>query len=191
MRTVLLMSAAVLAMAGCQKAGVGKGAAASSAPSGTSAAAIPKPKPGLWAQTMSHDGVVTPIGTVKVCIYAATNAQISLLGRRVRDKSHCQRTVNRGLDGSYNVTLICNRGESGTTTTKATLTGDFNSSYKLQADSDVTGAAVGAVNGHHVMEIDATYQGPCPPGMAGGDETLANGRTLNIGKMAAQDSGKP
>ena len=193
MRTIVLISAAALALAACNKGNDAKGAggtAVASSGSGSSSAAavvaaMPKRKAGLWVQTMSHDGKSNPIGAMKLCIDAASDAQMSLLSGKMMDKTPCQTALSRGLDGSLTYTASCKMGESGMMNSKGTISGDFTSSYKVHSEHDITGGAVAAMNGHHVMDIEATYAGPCPAGMNGGDVMLANGMTFNAAKMAA------
>jgi hypothetical protein len=44
---------------------------------------------------------------------------------------------------------------------------------------DVTGSAREDFNGHHVMDIKATWLSACPNGMNGGDIQLADGTIIN------------
>jgi hypothetical protein len=192
MRTILLVSAAMLALVACHKApgadtGASSGAPSSAGPTPASGT-MPHRKPGLWEQTMSHDGKTNIVGKISMCLDATTDAQMSMFGERFRAAGDCQKSVNRGLDGSYAFTSTCKMGQAGTITSKGTVSGDFQSSYKVHSESDTSGAAFAAMNGHHVTEIDATWAGPCPAGVSPGDMTV-NGMTMNINKMMAAGAG--
>jgi hypothetical protein len=197
MRHVLMISAAALALTACQKAGDGKTAAAPAAaapaPSGgpLSLTSLPTRKAGLWQQAMSQDGAATPMGAMKICVDAASDAKMSLLGERMKSDKDCQKSFSRGLDGSFSYSSTCKMGQAGVISSKGVITGDFASSYTVKAENDITGSAVARMNGHHVMEIQSTYLGPCPAGMSGGDISLANGMTFNAAKMAAMAGGGP
>jgi len=193
MRTILVISATALALTACSKAGDAKGGdgtAAAAAPASGAASGLPKRKAGLWEQVILHDGKALAMGKISQCIDAATDAQMSMFGQSLGKRMDCQRSISRGLDGSYAYSSTCNMGQGGTVTSKGSVSGDFSSGYKIVSQSDTTGAAFAAMNGHHVMEIDATYAGACPAGMTPGDVSV-NGTTINMAKMLNAGGGTP
>jgi hypothetical protein len=197
MRTVLLTASAALALAACQKS-PGAAATGAAAPAGgttVSADGVPHRRAGLWQQTISREGqqgggVMSAMGGMKLCVDAASEAKSAVLGRvndagRLAGK-HCSApVVGRGLDGGYSFTSTCAMGEAGTVTSKGSASGDFATAYHVHVETDVSGAAYAAMNGHHVMDVDGKWLGPCPDGMAGGDIELANGMRINGGKFAS------
>lgn len=63
-------------------------------------------------------------------------------------------------------------------TTKGTVTGDFSTTYTMQADASgpvVTGSLTIS------KSVTATYRGACPAGMKPGDKQMTiNGRTMRL-----------
>ena len=187
MRTTLLaISAAALALAACGKTDQAKTPSASGAvaPASAGPASLPARKAGLWIQTMSRDGAAGRMGQMRICIDSATDAKMSMFGQKM-GKSLCQgQSVSRGLDGAFSSTSTCSMGQGGTITSKGTVTGDFSSKYHVHSESDIAGASLAAMNGHHVTDIDGVYAGPCPADMAPGDISLANGMKINAARFA-------
>jgi uncharacterized protein (DUF2147 family) len=195
MRAVLLIGAAALALAACQKSpGAAASAPTASADSGSSAPAggapvggVPHRRSGLWTQTMSRDGKTFSMGGVKVCVDEAMEAQESMFkfnGRQSGGRTNCTRTPpTRGLDGSFSFSATCTLASGGQMVTKGAASGDWSSSFHMEIQDDTTGAPIPTLNGHHVTDIDGKWVGPCPAGMAGGDMQFANGMTVSGGKM--------
>lgn len=187
-RLVRLACLGALALSGCHKPSsadtanpvAGTTPAATAAPAG----AFPTRKAGLWVQTMTPDGKTGPMGgSVKMCIDAGTDAKLSGFGRQM-GKSACHpQSITRGLDGSYHFATTCTVGAAGTIVSNGTATGDFSVKYVIHDESTVTGAPVAALNGRHVTEITATYQGPCPPDMVPGDMQMGEGMKVNINRL--------
>jgi len=193
MRTILLVTAAALALGACDKTGgakTGDGAAASTPVSTAAGYSLPKRRAGLWEQVIVLDGKPESMGKFSECIGASTHAKPRVFGGGTAKMMDCQRSVSRGLDGSYAYSSTCNLGQGGKMTAKESETGDFSSNYKIVRQSDTTGAASAAMNGHHVMEIDATYAGACPAGMTPGDISV-NGTIMNIRKVLEAHGAAP
>jgi len=173
---------ALVCLAACSKPASTAGAA-SSAPAATPAApasgpltaeTMPHRKPGLWRQSMVMEGVNTPMPTVDMCLDAVSEAKMSMFGQNMR-KGHCEREqINRNLDGSMSFDSSCDFGPGGKTVSHGTLTGDFNSGYKLMLESSHgTGPAT-------KMTLTSTWMGPCAPGQKGGDVIMPGGRVMNM-----------
>jgi Protein of unknown function (DUF3617) len=193
--TGALAGVAVLSVAACNKpapAGGGSaqasGAPASGAPaSGAQATAAPAAGPisidslphrraGLWRQTMTMEGVQQALPETRLCTDAASEAKMSLMGQQM-NREHCQTAqFTRNLDGSISYSSTCDFGAGGKTTSSGTLSGDFNSSFKVVINSSRSG---GAAAGDHRMTITSTWLGPCQPGQKPGDVIMPDGRTIN------------
>lgn len=190
MRTMLLSTSAILALTACQKSpGASAPSASPSSSAGASMSGAPQRRAGLWQQTFIRDGSPLPMGSMKVCVDAASAAKASVFNQdmatKQMDKMHCsQRAASRGLDGSYSFSSTCPMPGGGATTTKGVASGDFSSGYHVHVESNVTGATYAAMNGHHVSNIDSKWLGPCPAGMAPGDMELSNGMKISGGKLA-------
>jgi len=189
-RFVPLACLGALALSGCHKpssANTANPAAAATTPPATpaaSAGAFPARKAGLWVETMTRDGKTGPMGgSIKMCIDAATDAKLSTFGHQMGKSACHQQSTTRGPDGSYHFATTCTVGAAGTIVSNGSATGDFSSKYVIHDESNVSGAPVAAMNGRHVTEITATYQGPCPPDMVPGDMQMGEGMKVNINRL--------
>jgi hypothetical protein len=181
MKAEILALSAALALTSCQKAP--SAPAAADKPAGQASSA-PQRRAGLWQQSFSRDGAPAPMGSMKVCIDAARASMITQ-DTAAKGLDKCgQRSMSRGVDGSYDFTSTCPMPGGGSMVTHGHANGDFASGYHVRLESDVTGAAYGPMNGHHVTEMDGKWLGPCPAGMNGGDMELANGMKISGGKLA-------
>ena len=187
MRSELIIGWVALAALGAcgQGGGVRKSA---SVDAGRAADRMPTRRAGLWVQTMTRDGKPGRMGAMRVCLDAATDARMALIGR-VAGKGACAPTVSRLGDGAYGFVSTCRMGGAGVITARGTASGDFASTYALHAESDVAGAVFPPMNGHHVTDVTARYAGACPAGMAPGDMTLGPGIKVNINRLPALAAG--
>ena len=145
MRIILLISAAALVLAACQKTSSTPAAAKTNSVGGQSAFAttFPHRRAGLWEQSVSTDGKPAIMGAMKVCVDAASEAQASLFGQKAggAEKSACGApTVGRALNGDLTFASTCPLGDGATIVTKGTAAGDFSGAYTIHLESDVTGA---------------------------------------------------
>ena len=199
MHKFLMVSAAVMALAACNKTQSGNVAGGAGSPTAsaddTAKIEMPMRKVGLWEQAMLFDGKVTPgMDKIRLCVGPATNAEMSVFGEQMKAARDCQKSVTRALDGSYMVAGTCKTADGATTTSKGTVSGDYSTSIKMHSESDTTGAPQAARNAHSVIDVTMTYLGACPADMADGDE-IASGMKVNLLKTlgAATDpkSAKP
>jgi hypothetical protein len=172
MRTVAGVCFAVLALAACGKpadkpAPAAAAAAKSPVPPGIEAA--PHLKAGLWEITVGD----TPM-KASSCIDDATQNDGAALGQSL-DRRDCTKSTWTRIPGGVAFELDCVT-EGMHMTSKGTVTGDFNSAYRME--SDVTGSRDGQ-SFTHKQVIDAKYMGACPKGMNPGDKQITvNGRTM-------------
>jgi hypothetical protein len=203
MRAVLVIGSAALALAACQKSPGATGAAASSdttttastaTPQGGPLSATPHRRSGLWSQTVTRDGKPMGVGSMsmgamQMCVDAASEANQTVFSHDAAVKAEANRHCTmapptRTADGGWTAVSTCPMPSGGSTTTTITASGDFNNSYQVQMDMVATGAPMAALNGHHVMNIEGKWVGPCPAGMAGGDMSFGNGMKFSGGKIA-------
>jgi len=147
----------------------------------------PSRKAGLWAQTISTAGMTQ---TMKMCLDEAVEQKMKWWGSQAQNgKSDCeQQSITPHTGGGWDFHSVCKMGESGTVTSDGSATGDFNSHYKVEMNSVTSGSPMAQANGPHKTTIEATWTGPCPTGMRGGDMQMANGMTINVVDAMA---GKP
>ena len=198
MRAVLVIGSAALALTACQKSPGASSATATpdtatataGAPAATdvTTSGTPHRRSGLWQQTFSKDGKTFAMGGMKMCVDEAMEAKASVFkpnGPQSAGDTHCAYPApTRGLDGSFSFTATCPISGGGQTVTKGVASGDWSNSYHIEIQNDTTGASYAAMNGHHVMDIDGKWLGPCPTGMAGGDIEFGNGMKFSGGKLA-------
>jgi hypothetical protein len=179
-----LTGLALISLAACGKPAPGAGGSSSAAGAGAPAAsgpvsvsAFPARKAGLWQQVIAMDGPATGPG-FKVCIDAASDAKMSAL-RHTPGAKCSPAQMTRNLDGSIGVAETCDMGASGKSSTTGVIKGDFNSSYTVTMDSQISGSPMAQMNGEHKMTITATWLGPCAPGQKGGDMIFPGGMVRN------------
>jgi hypothetical protein len=141
---------------------------------------LPHRRAGLWRQTMVLEGSNRQMPAIQACSDAASEAKLTLLGQH-RERDLCQsQTFSRNPDGSIAFNVSCDLGPRGKTVSTGTISGDFNSSYKIAMDSKTTGAPVTQLDTERKMTITATWMGACATGQRGGDMILADGRKINL-----------
>ena len=164
-RNAILAATATLALAACSKPAGEKAASAEGAAKPATAtapaagpAAMPNRKPGLWKQTVSTAGMTQ---TSTICLDKAVESKLAVWGAGA-SKDMCKQTAMAPTAGGWTFASTCDMGTGGTTTTKGTVTGDFDTSYKVEASSVTEGAGA-------PQAADLDLQ----PGDPGGCVTLA------------------
>lgn len=182
---LMAAAAAGLVVAGCGKpadktAASAEGAAKPAVATAQGPVTMPSRREGLWKQTVSTAGMTQ---SSTICIDKTVEAKLAVWGGGVA-REKCGQPTLAPVPGGWSFASTCDMGEGGKTTSHGTVTGDFNSAYKVEAESTTEGAAAPQMNGAHKMTMDAVYQGPCPAGAKPGDMTLGNGMTINMLDMA-------
>lgn len=167
---------AALALAGCQKK-ENQAKPQAQAPSTPAAGPVetPRRKAGLWEITMTTAGVPQ---TQRLCVNAATDERLGLTGQE-RGPRPCKRESATRTPAGYEVRSVCDVGEMGTVTSRATLTGDPGSHYKVDIIATTAGARAPEANGTRSFTMEAAWKGPCPAGMKPGDMEVA-GHRFNV-----------
>jgi hypothetical protein len=144
-------------------------------------AALPAPRAGLWRESTLRDGrELGLIGEMRACLDADARARLSTLGGRA-ERSRCQNlAVTQSAEGGYHFSSACDLGLGGRVVTEGELTGDLASRYRVISRTDTSGALLASMNGHHEIDLEADYVGPCPVGMKTGDVVIANGMKVNM-----------
>lgn len=190
LRTVLT-AAALLTLAGCGQKDTakapGEAAAPGAAPAAVAAGPVSAPvrKPGFWSQTVT---VADFDQTSRICTDAAFEQKISVWGDGAA-KEMCQNSEVTRTAGGYSFTSTCDMGTGGKTTTSGVATGDFNSKYRVDAESTTVGASAPQMNGARKMTVEATWLGPCPAGYVAGDMEV-NGMKMNLAAMTGMKGGQ-
>lgn len=179
-----LTGLALVSLAACNKPAPGTGGSAPAAAAPATAGPIsvsqfPRRKPGLWQQTIAMDGPASGPG-MKLCVDATSDAKMQAFAQHAPGATCSPPQLTRNLDGSINIAESCDMGASGKSNSTGVIKGDFNSSYTVVMDTQMSGSPVAQMNGDHKMTITATWTGPCAPGQRGGDMVMPDGTTRNV-----------
>ena len=143
---------------------------------------MPPRKAGLWELKMTLAGQSTPTQTFQHCIDATTDKQMNNVGGGM-SASQCSKQEVQRSGNTVTVDSVCNVG-AGTQTSRAVITGDFNSAYTVKVTSKRDGAAVAGVPAETSMTMDVKWLGPCKADQKPGDMIMGNGMKMNINDMA-------
>lgn len=181
-RVIGISAVALLALAACAKK-TETAATGTTAPATASAPAAPMTAPtrkaGLWTQTINAAGMNQ---TIKMCLDAASDEKMKWWGSSQAGKSsNCtEEHVTPHVGGGWDFHSVCKMGESGVVTSDGSATGDFGSHYRVDVNSVTSGSPMPQANGAHKISIEATWNGPCPADMKGGDMEMPGGMRINI-----------
>ncbi len=173
MRALATAAVLIVCLPGCAKR---------SAESGAKTADNAARREGLWLQTVTRDGRLQPMGRFRMCVDPSTDERLVLIGSAAT-KARCDRRDKREADGGVSFTSRCHLGHGGLIETQGRVWSDYRSSYRLHAQTMVSGAAFDALNGQHVTDVSARYVGPCPADMAPGDVIVGPGLKVNLRKL--------
>jgi hypothetical protein len=134
----------------------------------------PFTKDGLWQATTAHTTAgKTSQMSLKICQNRDTQQKDRDLSLQVRQKDQCAHTTTLAGPGVYVTEKKCTTGPNAGSSTKATMTFQGDTAYRL--DMHMTNSA----GAESAMIVDAKYLGPCPPDMKPGDTLLPDGKKLN------------
>ena len=190
MRTMTACAALLAAsLAACQPAAEGTETADAGAAPAAEGAAVEasasggdmleaRVREGLWRTTISSEAM--PTMSARMCMDETMSALDTSAADEVGD---CAQTITRTADG-FNFRSRCESGESTVTETTGSLTGDFQTAYRMEATTTTTGSSM--ADGTISMVTEATYEGPCPDDWRPGDMEIPGGMRVNILDAQAQ-----
>lgn len=142
---------------------------------------MPTRKAGLWELKMNFEARNIPPQVMKHCTDAATDKLMNAdFGGS--NKQNCSKQEMKNSGGTITIDSVCTFG-GATVTSRALVTGSFDSAYKVDVTSTRSGgmSAPGATPGAPThMVIDAKYIGACAAGQKPGDVIMENGMTMNV-----------
>lgn len=191
------LALATAALAACQQPAADTASPGSGAPAAEGAAS-PASTPagdtvearvraGLWQSTVTFPGGGGGSSvTSRVCMDDQMTA-LSAGSSQSQLSEGCTQNTTRTAQG-YAFTSRCDAGSGGVTETVGNLTGDFQTSYRMEATVTTSGASMAAMNRSTQVVTVAEYQGPCPDGWRAGDVEIPGmgGARLNIYDMQEQ-----
>ena len=143
---------------------------------------MPPRKAGLWELKMNVAGQATP-QPMQHCVDATTDKQMNTLGAGMRTDQCSKQDVQRS-GSTVTIDSVCNFG-MGTTTSRAVVTGSFDSAYTVNVKSKREGGpAVPGMPAETSMTIEAKWMGPCKADQKPGDMIMGNGMKMNINDMS-------
>jgi hypothetical protein len=140
---------------------------------------FPPRKAGLWQIDMAMPGGQMPPQQMKMCIDAATDAEMYRLGMSA-GQGMCNAPEIHRSGSTVTVGSVCTMGPSKVTTQAVTrFTGDtaYHTDANTKFDPPMAGHDASA------MTQDAKWAGPCPADMVPGDMLMGNGMKMNIKQM--------
>jgi hypothetical protein len=145
---------------------------------------MPARKPGLWELKMVFEGGPTavPAQTFQHCIDAATDKQMNTVGGGMR-ADQCSKQDIKQSGNTLTIDSVCNFG-AGNQTSRAVVTGDFNSAYTVKVNSKRDGPALPGMAAETNMTMESKWLGPCKADQKPGDIVMSNGMKMNINDMA-------
>lgn len=147
-----------------------------------SLADLPARKPGHWEiKIVTEKPAGTPVIESGVCLDTATDRDLMEFGLRM-SKDVCKRFDMKKSGATLVIDSECSFGPVESTT-RTTMTGDFQTSYTIRIEGKSSGMPMGGSKEPQdlVMLQNARWTGAaCPNGMKPGDFTLPGGMRMNI-----------
>jgi hypothetical protein len=136
---------------------------------------VPHQRVGMWRTDMVMAG--QPQMSIKSCVDEASAARNSVFSSSVRRAHNCkQLQLSHNPDGSWTSVSSCDFGPGVARTTRADVSGDFNSRLTMTMRSPPTAPPS--------MTMTMTWIGACEAGMRGGDVVMPNGAKMNMDPTA-------
>lgn len=153
-----------LALAGLLAACGGDREAAENKAPGTDAAGdAPRARPGLWAMTMSGEGL--PGISIKTCVGEDSDGMEGMQGLSRDDCS--EHRITRTAAG-WTMHAVCTSADGMTSTIDQEFSGDPASRLTVNVRSTSVGGAAGHSGQTVTMTMEMTREGECPEGMGPG-----------------------
>lgn len=152
-------------------------------PTAAQAVDFPQRRPGHWEiRIVTEKPTGAPALDTQVCLDAATDRELMEFGLRL-SKDACTRFDMKRAGGNLVIDSECSFG-SISSSTRTTMSGDFQSTYTIRIEGKTDGVPLPNVaKGPQDMLMVQTARwtgASCPDGMKPGDFTLPGGMRFNI-----------
>ena len=145
--------------------------------SGAQATELPVRKAGLWEMKMVRTGSPMPEMTMQHCTDETVDKDLANSASPMVKQTCSKQDIQKTATGYVSDSVCSIAGV--TTTSRAEITGDFNSAYTTKITSHSAGGPVGA--GHDAtMTIEAKWLGACKPHQKPGDVVMPGGFKINV-----------
>lgn len=159
-----LIVPSLIVLAGCSKhdaAATGNGAAPQAA--ATVAAPARTPRPGLWAMTVSAEGMPRPM-TTQVCIGAPAPGANPFVPPPQPGQACTKQSVTQTASG-YAIDMQCSMNGM-TMVATGEVSGDLSTSYRTVMRTKMSGPGIpAAMQVGRTSRMESKYLGSCPAGM--------------------------
>lgn len=135
----------------------------------------PPRKPGLWEMSVTESGGQAAVQRMQQCIDARTDKLLREMGQGAGQNT-CSKNELRADGPRLVVESVCQIGPT-TAMTRAVVTGDFGSSYRMEMNSRYSPPLAGKREADTVVE--ARWVGPCQSGQRPGDMVMG-GMKMNV-----------
>ena len=146
--------------------------------------AFPPRKPGLWEMRMSEPGAKKAGETMLVqhCVDAATDKALQAFGdsQPNMNRKFCKEELRSEVGQLLVHHTVCKQTDT-TMTTRVVISGDFNSSYRVQSATTFDPPVKGRAPEDMLME--AKWIGACAAGQKPGDMIMPGGMKMNVSEI--------
>ena len=147
---------------------------------------LPQRKSGLWEMTMTGVQTDNKPQTVLTCVEKKADTGLGSAFGKTKAKN-CDDPTIRKQAGKISVTSVCKFAES-TVTTNATVTGNFDSNYRIERTANFNPPRKGMKQTTDVIE--AKWLSVCKKGQRAGDMIMPDGTKFNLLDMQKLESSK-
>lgn len=142
---------------------------------------FPKRKAGLWEVTMTLPSSRTAMPSAKMCIDAATDAELLKTGTSM-SRSACSKHEVHVSGKVVTIDAVCTIAANTTSTTHTTTTFTSDTAYHTDAKTHYDPPFMGRSDS--TVTQDGKWAGACPADMQPGDMLLPSGVKMNVKNLS-------
>lgn len=140
---------------------------------------LPPRQPGLWQIMVTEDGSADPPQDLRICIDAATDAHLGILGTDLSGDQCPRRTVSQAGDGTLGLLASCDMGAGVVTEYSGAITGDYSHDYSEKLRAQTTSQTLPQMNRVASYIVTAKRLGDCAADQQPGD-VINDGVKVNL-----------
>lgn len=179
--TICCLAIAAILLSGC-----GKKPEEAPVPATQTPPKSPEPLPiraaGLWETTVRESGS-EEVQTLQICLDAATDRRLGVMGTNLSGNNCGPRTVSRLGPDSWGLLAACTLPGGGSEEYSGSVTGDYAKAYAMKLRVQTTGAPLPQMNRVANYIIESKRLGACTEGQKPGD-VISEGVTVNLFEVA-------
>jgi len=144
---------------------------------------LPPRQPGLWQTTVTEEGSADAPQQLQICIDAATDAHLGVLGTDLSGDRCTRKTFIRNTDGSWGVLAECDAGNGTVTEYSGSISGDHTQDFTMKLRAQATDASNPTMNRVTNYTVVSKRTGDCAGDQNPGD-IINDGVKMNLFDMA-------